>query len=512
MNTRADTTPHRPKVLVLDDSETILEVTQEVLEEGGYAVVTVSSSALLPSIWNHEKPDLALIDVSMPVMDGNSVVELMRRSSLHRCPLVLHSDQPEAKLKELVRACGATGYLRKTSDGASLLRQVAAFLRPSGAPQPAAVEVPLVFVVDSDPGSRGALEAALKQCGAEPVALEAGEPCLAELRRRRPALVVVRLDQRPVSGDDCVKAIRENRGFSDVPIVMTSTAATTVEVMRAWRAGADDFMTLPVAPELLERKLTAARAAALAEPSPSASEAPRAVLLADHSAFYRSRLGRMLECSGYRMLYARSAEEALASSTRHGRNLAAVLVDLALPGAKAAELARALERQGHALVMGLDAAPNGAEAAEVARITSVAVADKNGPCELIVGRLNAALRRADQLMVAERAPFFSRVDFRRGADAAWSSGFSYDLSGNGIFITTLTPEPPGAAIELRITFPGRESAVCAGKVAWANPLAGRSVYSYMVGMGVQLTTMDEATAKTVSQYTAKVRGAGGRAA
>ncbi len=124
--------PRRPKILVMDDSETVLEVTQDVLEGGGYDVVTVSSPERLSAIWSDEKPDLALIDVSMPAMSGQSVVELVRRSPLHRCPLVLYSGQSERRLQALSALCGAAGYISKTSDASTLLRRVADFIPASG--------------------------------------------------------------------------------------------------------------------------------------------------------------------------------------------------------------------------------------------------------------------------------------------------------------------------------------------------------------------------------------------
>jgi CheY-like chemotaxis protein len=492
----------RPKILVMDDSQTVLEATQEVLEEGGYDVVTLSSSALLPSVWNQEKPDLALIDVSMPVMEGQSVVELMRRSHLHRCPLVLYSDQPEPRLQELARACGASGYIRKTHDGAALLRQVASYVSVGlVAPRAATGERSLVFIVDDDAMARAAMEEAVLLAGGEPVAFARGDACLAELARRRPALVLMDLVMAPMSGDVCCRAIRDNRALADLPVMLVSAGASTVQVMQAWRAGADDFMAKPIRPELLAPKLRAVREAESAEAA-AAPDSMRPVLLADHSAFSRGRLGRMLECGGYRVLYAKSADEAVELATTHSGELRAVLVNLAMPGPAPLELVKTLKRQCSGPLLALtDVGAESDLSRAVEKLTNLPLLDKKGPCEHVVTQLSAALRQRELLPVAGRAPFFSVVSFRASPEAAWSTGFAFDLSPGGIFITTLTPAAAGAALELQVTFPGLGAVACAGQVAWANGLAGRSEASYLVGMGVKFSGGDEAFARTLAQFT-----------
>lgn len=115
------------KVLVLDDSETVLEMTQMALEEAGYQVVTVSSPARFISALFREEPDLALIDVSMPDLDGGQLMKMAKANRTHSCRLIFYSDQPQSALEALVVSCGADGYIRKTNDEA-LVKEVQRFL------------------------------------------------------------------------------------------------------------------------------------------------------------------------------------------------------------------------------------------------------------------------------------------------------------------------------------------------------------------------------------------------
>ena len=125
---------HKGKIVVVDDSELCRDLVRHALESQGYQVTCLDSPFGLSRTVNRERPDLVLIDVSMPGLQGDKLVQVMLSHRLHRCPLVLHSDKPEDELKELVRSSGASGFIQKKTDGAALAQAVAAFLgRPDQA-------------------------------------------------------------------------------------------------------------------------------------------------------------------------------------------------------------------------------------------------------------------------------------------------------------------------------------------------------------------------------------------
>jgi twitching motility two-component system response regulator PilG len=121
-----------PRVLVVDDSQICLDMMAMVLEEGGYEVVTLSSPFALSSAMSEHDPDLVLVDVAMPGLPGDKLVEItMRNRRAGRgCPIVLHSDRTDAELEYLVQTSGASGHLRKTSDSEAILRGIARFVAP----------------------------------------------------------------------------------------------------------------------------------------------------------------------------------------------------------------------------------------------------------------------------------------------------------------------------------------------------------------------------------------------
>lgn len=115
----------RGKVLVVDDSEIVLNATRLVLEYSGFEVLTSPTPFGTQSTIARELPDLVLLDVTMPALRGDALVEMIRASkSSRKTRIVLHSDRPAKELNELVQRCGADGYICKTSDHDELVRQV----------------------------------------------------------------------------------------------------------------------------------------------------------------------------------------------------------------------------------------------------------------------------------------------------------------------------------------------------------------------------------------------------
>jgi CheY-like chemotaxis protein len=129
------------KVLVLDDSLTALRMTQLLLGRVGFEVIALDSAVHFFKTLDKEKPDVVLVDVSMPVMDGGSVVEMSRKAHTHRCPVLLYSDRPERELQALASHHGADGYVKKSNDSSALKTAILTAL-VKGRPRPMLTPMP----------------------------------------------------------------------------------------------------------------------------------------------------------------------------------------------------------------------------------------------------------------------------------------------------------------------------------------------------------------------------------
>ncbi|CAA9548361.1 MAG: hypothetical protein AVDCRST_MAG49-1550 [uncultured Thermomicrobiales bacterium] len=116
------------KVLVVDDEPLLRELVVEVLREEGYAVVAASEGRAMLDLLAVERPDLILMDVMMPGLDGRAAYLAMRsRDDLPPIPVVMMSAAvtPD-RLDPSIAA-----FLRKPFDLDQLLDTVAMLIAPS---------------------------------------------------------------------------------------------------------------------------------------------------------------------------------------------------------------------------------------------------------------------------------------------------------------------------------------------------------------------------------------------
>lgn len=118
------------KILVIDDSELALDVARSALEAAGFEVVTRDTPFGSGAMILRERPDLVLLDVTMPALSGEDVVRHVRETvTMQDTCLVLFSDRPEKELRAIAQRSGADGWISKSADQEALVARVNAFLR-----------------------------------------------------------------------------------------------------------------------------------------------------------------------------------------------------------------------------------------------------------------------------------------------------------------------------------------------------------------------------------------------
>jgi DNA-binding response OmpR family regulator len=119
----------RPLVLVADDNEDLLGLVKAVLERSGYEVVAVSDGAQALASVDKRKPDLAVLDITMPEIDGLEVLRRLRADTrTSGLPVVLLSAQVQEVDVDRGFATGASAYLKKPFSPRELTERVAALL------------------------------------------------------------------------------------------------------------------------------------------------------------------------------------------------------------------------------------------------------------------------------------------------------------------------------------------------------------------------------------------------
>jgi CheY-like chemotaxis protein len=111
---------HLPRVLLVDDDDDLADVLRQTLHDAGYAVATVRHGAAALDLVRQIEPDVILLDLTMPIMDGWSFVSQYRRSGKPSARIVLLTGHPNGR--EISQNLGADGYVGKPFELPALLR------------------------------------------------------------------------------------------------------------------------------------------------------------------------------------------------------------------------------------------------------------------------------------------------------------------------------------------------------------------------------------------------------
>jgi two-component system, OmpR family, response regulator MtrA len=122
------------KVLVVDDDDAIAQLVSELLREEGYEARLVTDSRKATEAFSAFQPDLVILDVLMPSVDGISLCLQLRRES--DVPVLFLSAKRDAPDRVVGLRIGADDYVGKPFDNDELLARVGALLRRGHAAKP----------------------------------------------------------------------------------------------------------------------------------------------------------------------------------------------------------------------------------------------------------------------------------------------------------------------------------------------------------------------------------------
>jgi DNA-binding response OmpR family regulator len=114
-----------PEILIVDDDPEIVEMTELLLQRAGYCVRTAHEGDGALAEVRANAPDLVLLDINMPGMNGWEVLRLLKEDELTRgIPVIMFSVNYEIREKLHALQQGAVDYVTKPFDTEGLLRRV----------------------------------------------------------------------------------------------------------------------------------------------------------------------------------------------------------------------------------------------------------------------------------------------------------------------------------------------------------------------------------------------------
>jgi len=260
------------RVLVFDDSPMLVELTVRALAAAGYHATGATDLATLDDKLAEGPFTLILMDVNMPEMFGDDVVEYLRRQKKVTSKLVLYSDISEVELEGKTKASGADGYILKSGGLEAVLGGVMGLIGPPalgipttvpGAPAeaPAAAQAPVaapaikpatstgarkprILIVDDSEMTARIIEADLVSKGFEVHVADTADKATKIILKKqtRPDLVLLDVRMPNVNGEQFCRFIKSNSLFKGIKVLLCS-GENVEELQRICReAGADGYI------------------------------------------------------------------------------------------------------------------------------------------------------------------------------------------------------------------------------------------------------------------------------
>jgi DNA-binding response OmpR family regulator len=117
----------KEKILIVDDEEKIVMLVKAYLEKEGYSTIEASDGEAALQLWRKEKPDLVVLDILMPQVDGLEFCREVRKES--NTPIIILSARTQEEDRLTGLELGADDYVTKPFSPRELVARVRAVLR-----------------------------------------------------------------------------------------------------------------------------------------------------------------------------------------------------------------------------------------------------------------------------------------------------------------------------------------------------------------------------------------------
>jgi CheY-like chemotaxis protein len=208
------------KILIIDDDREVRKILSELLGLSGYATSEAASGQSGLTLAAQLKPDLILLDIMMPQMDGWTVLKKLQSApELAAIPVIVLSALSDT---DLALSLGAVSVLRKPADAARLTTEIAAQLNP--------LARCYVLQVDDDADAREIVARMLEREGWQYYAAVNGHAALRLLKKDLPVAILLDLKMAGMNGFELPDLLGKNPAWAAIPVVIISALDITQEM------------------------------------------------------------------------------------------------------------------------------------------------------------------------------------------------------------------------------------------------------------------------------------------
>ncbi|MBI4834816.1 MAG: response regulator [Planctomycetes bacterium] len=236
-------------VMVIDDDLAIRELLYRILAKKDYEVTTAVGAEQALQLLEKEKPDLIVVDLKMPGMDGLSFVKKIRTWD-KSLPIIMLTGFGDELVELEAKKAGVQAFLRKDMGINLFTESVNKLIDPKRLAQKREAKRDYIMVVDDDAEVRSLLQKFLVKKDYEVASFQTAEQALEEIDKRKPHLVLLDINLPGMDGITALKKLKENH--KDIGVIMISSNTELETAKQSVSMGAYDYIMKPFNMEYLE--------------------------------------------------------------------------------------------------------------------------------------------------------------------------------------------------------------------------------------------------------------------
>ena len=218
--------PGASTILVIDDDASVHDIMQRLLNREGFNVITATSGPEGLRLARERSPDVILLDVRMPTMNGWEVLSRLKSDpDLDSIPVVMVTIEDD---KALGSALGAVDYLVKPINYDRLLTLLQPYCTDSSPRS--------VLVVEDNTENREMICRQLTKAGWRVVEAENGLKALEVMQTEQPGVILLDLMMPEMDGFEFIRELRHHPQWQGLPVIVLTAKDLTLEE-REWLDG-----------------------------------------------------------------------------------------------------------------------------------------------------------------------------------------------------------------------------------------------------------------------------------
>ena len=232
------------KVLIVDDDSVVVETLEDALKRKGYEeVITANSGEEAFQLVKKEKPDLILLDIVMPRMNGVETLKEIRKIAPH-LEVIMLTGLGSTELEHEARKMGVSDFLYKELTLEIFMKTLAKVLRErEEKKKPREGKELGILVIDDDSQVRDLLRDFLSGEGYEVYLASNGIGGLSKVKSKKPDMVLIDINMPEMDGLEVLKRIKEDD--PSLAVIMISGAQDEETISQALEMGAHDYIIKP---------------------------------------------------------------------------------------------------------------------------------------------------------------------------------------------------------------------------------------------------------------------------